>query len=401
MQNEKTVDSTQNIQQQEKIFPPRIKKFMGKSVVVAKFVSANEKSAFFNIAGTTFEIYPIESNENFLSPLERNMKPKEGEEVKADLSPLTMEEYLCHPRKSDLRKFKEGDNVLLILQRFSAKDEVTKKDYLFFLMQNAIIFSRKYLLKDDYEFHGFAIDIDNLVEMKKHKTQGFSSYVATQYGNEKNFSELFKNIEELLKHKAILGFIRCSFKKQNSEEYSNYSFAYSKEDIKRIQNNISNEENENNKEIDPILLDEMKTILEKEFEGNKNLNFYFNFWIYGSKKNNLFEDKKQFFNNMVNIKTNNVINKEINETIRSFYEHPIIQDIENNQTYKEKILFQHQYDVNRFEKIPVILCSKETYNDKEESFFVINSIVPNVIKIRNIVTKRIKEQNNSQNQQEN
>lgn len=322
---------------------------IGKTVIVGTLIDASEETATFNINGVDYVIPAIEDQGNFKSPLNRE---DEG-------GSKTMRDYLMHPKKSAKRKLKEGDKALLTLQRYVDKDKKIS-----YKLQNAVTFVRAKNIQDEMEHRGFAFDVDDVQQFIKKETNGLPLYLIKISNVRKTKEQVVENVETILNNK-IVPYVKLNYKNDEKDEYVTKRLSLEiKEDVEEEQ----------------ILLSDLK----KEIE-NVN-NFYITFFISATKQYSV-ESKyeKVFLNNAVNKKSKNELDVLMNEDIIAFFEKGE-QIIENNDIFVKKILFGKKIG-DKFLSVPAIVSIKEAYNEKEESFFLLSSIVPDVINIR----KRAKE----------
>lgn len=322
---------------------------IGKTVIVGTLIDADEETATFDINGTKYVIPAIEDQGDFKSPLNRS---DEG-------GKKSMRDYLMNPKKSAKRKLKPNDKVLLTLQKYLDKDK--KMTYK---LQNAVTFIRKINVQDDVEHKGFTFDVDDVQQFIKKETNGLPLYLIKISNVRKTKEEVMENIKEILSNK-IVPYVKLNYKDEVSDEYVTKRLSIEKKD---------------DVEEEQVILED----LEKELE--KIDVFYITFFISATKQYRV-EDKyeKVFKNNAITKKPKNELDSLTNEDVLAFFEKNE-QIIENNETFEKKILFGKKVG-DKFLSAPSIISIKESYNDKEESFFLLSSIVPDIINIR----KRAKE----------
>ncbi len=322
---------------------------IGKTVIVGTLIDADEETATFDINGTQYVIPAIEDQGDFKSPLNRD---DEG-------GKKSMRDYLMNPKKSAKRKLKPNDKVLLTLQKYLDKDK--KMTYK---LQNAVTFVRKLNIQDDMEHKGFAFNVDDVQQFIKKEKNGLPLYLIKISNVRKTKQEVIDIVKEILENK-IVPYVKLNYKDQTTDEYITKRLSIEKKD---------------DVEEEQVVLDD----LEKEIENIEV--FYITFFISATKQYNV-EDKyeKVFKNNAIAKKPKNELDVLTNEDIIAFFEKEE-QAIDNNEIFEKKILFGKKVG-DKFLSAPAIISIKESYNDKEESFFLLSSVVPDIINIR----KRAKE----------
>jgi len=339
-------------------------KFLGKTVVVGTFIEANDKIGIFNINGNDYEIEPIHDNGDFLSPL------KLVQEGKPE---LTMKEFLCHPKKSEKRKFKNGDNILLVLHRFINKED----NKIFFRLQNALIYARKLNIVDDYEYNGIALKASNITQLIKRNNKGLPLYSITISKRDNTKEEIIKTLNLLKDLEIITNFLTLSIFKD--KEYSSFKFLL-KEEFKDNLKDFFNE-----KEIKESL--SFEDIIEK-INNIKEEDFNFSFLLNGSKKTEIFDKyKKIILNNcLVKKKSKIPIVNKVNKKLEEFYNPKSIINDNKDSLFSEKIVYGEltNPDYNTYSYSPAILSIKNTYTDEDEKHYIINAIIPDLIKFRKL-----------------
>lgn len=327
--------------------------FTGKTIVVGELLSANETTAKFNINGNEVVITAELSTEKFKSPLEREDETTE---------PRTMAEFLMHKVKSAKRKFKLGDSVLLILNKY--KDKTTGKSI--YRMQNAKAFVRKEHMVDDQIYHGFTLAVDDFQQMIRHDENGKLPLYSMRFiSKEDNHIQTLEKIQFCIDKLKLTTF---QFSKKTDNDWINKT-------VSTIPLTIP----------DVITYDEFK-----EEVKDVNTLYQVSFFVNASKKTPLFEEKQIFMKNLVPTKIPfyfTEIDSLVMENIISFYE-PIEETI-NTQKFKKKVLFGKKYSDSPLKVMnsSAILGFKETFNEKDESFFILTKAIPDLPVIRDKETK--------------
>lgn len=343
--------------------------YLGKTVVIGEFITADEEFGTWKIEGKEFKIKAIEGNENFQSPLERR------DEVDYK---RTMSEFLCHPKKSKRRKFKKGDYGILTLQRHLDK----KNNTIFYELQNATIFNRKLNIEDDIEYKGFVLKFDDISRFYK-DDENLPLFLLKLSSNKESKEEIINKVELLLKE-GISNRINFNYK----DEDNNY--------ITKIVVLDKNKEKDNVSDIENLIdfEDFKNTINQKE----ENFNFNITLFKSGTKTKPVIENtKKTFLNNVKTKKPRTEIEKLINEDIEAFYSKNIIT-LDNNNNFVSKEIYGKEVNGN-FLYSPVVVSFKQSYNINDESFYVINSIVPDVIELRKRALNYLKKEVNNEEKQ--
>jgi len=342
-----------------------VEKFFGKTNIIGTFKSAGDESAIFTISGKDYEIFPIVGTETFVSPLKR---------VKEGQKPLTMKEFLCHPKKSEKRKFKEGDDVMLVLHRIKIIDKENKTSEFVYRLQNALIFSRKLSITDDYEYKGFSIYVSNIEKMIKKEKKGLPLYSLRLSTKTSSKEKILETLETLKENDIIKNSLTLTIYDEDPKELNeNYKFLL-KEDYRESLKDYMSEEK----------LSEMipyEDILEYI---NKNNNFSISFFMNGSIKNNPLEKyERSIKNNSVFEKSKIPLVQLINEDINAFYS-PSTYEFEEGNVFKGKEVYGKlkENTENKYLESPAVISIKNTYSDNDESHYIMNIIVPDLISLR-------------------
>lgn len=315
---------------------------IGKTVVVGTLLERNDETAVFDIYGKEYEVPAIDDQGDFKSPLNRE---DEG-------GKKTMKEYLMHPRKSAKRKLKIGDKALLTLQKYISDKKMMYK------LQNAVTFVREKNIQDDLEYRGFSFEIDDIQQFIKKSDDGLPLYLVKINNAKKELKEVLENISVILENKIV--------------PYGKINYKDDKEN--HITKRVVLEKQEDVEEEQLLLKDLEKEVKDIEY-------FTFSFFISSTKQYNvLTKYEKVFKNNAIVKKPKTDLEKLTNEDIHSFFEEKE-ESIDNNDIFEKKIVFGKQIG-DRFLMAPSIISVKESYNKDEESFFLLSSVIPDVINIR-------------------
>jgi len=333
-----------------------MEKYLGKTVVVAKFIGADDIKGKFEIEGQTFEIEAIKDNGDFKSPLNREDEFPE---------PRTMKEFLMHPRKSVKRKFKKGDYTLLTLQRFLN----TEKNKIIYKLQNALIYIRHLNVEDDLEYKGFVFKADDVQQFYKDEEENLPIFLIKFSSTKKENSEIGNIVSEILENDITLK-MNFSFKSGENE--------FSK---KIIVKEIPSEEFKD-EEADYILLNDFVDMINKE--ENKNLIFTVSFFQNGTKKKNIMGKYEKIFLNNVKVKNpKKELDKILNEDLEAYYS-PRKVSLDNNIFLEKETYGKIINDNGDTIMAPSLVSFKQSRNNIDEniSFYLVSSIVPNIIEMR-------------------
>jgi hypothetical protein len=336
-------------------------KYVGRTVVVAKLLGADDVTAKFEINGQVFDIPAIEDQGEFLSPLNR---------IDEFPEPRTMKEFLMHPRKSAKRKLKKNDFVLLTLQRYMNEENNTKT--ISYKLQNAITFIRSVNTEDELDYKGFAFNVDDVQRFFK-KDENLPLYLI-KFSSAKKTNEEIKSIAgELLKNEIVNKFI---FTYKVGEEF------HKKNVVMEIKPELLKNEEDKEHFVNLETFESMVDNLEKTSEGKSIFNI--SFFHSGTKKKEILDKYENIF--LKNAKTKNPkndIEKIINDDIEAYYSHRR-KRLDSESFYEKEIYGKIINDKGDFLMAPSIISFKQSRSNENEenSFYLISSIVPDVIAIR-------------------
>lgn len=318
---------------------------IGKTVVVGKLLGANDVSAQFEINGKEYDIEAIEDQGDFLSPLNRT----------DENGTKTMKDYLMHPRKSAKRKLKVGDYVLLTLQKY-----ITKEKSLVYKLQNAVTYQRVKNVQDDLEYKGLVFNVSDVQEfVKKEESLPLFLIKYNTFNNQENKTKIVEDIKTII-IEGVVPYINISYKVDEDSDF---------EKFRVVKNKIENVE------------DTQMNIEEFEEFISKQEDFQASFFINATKQYNVADKYNKIFrNNAVSKKPKTDLDILTNEDLESFFE-PTFEEIDNNDTFKGKKIFGKSIGDKNLQ-FPSIISIKQSYNSDEESFFLLSSVIPDIIAIR-------------------
>ena len=333
-------------------------KYIGRTVVVGKFLGADDTTAKFDINNQIFDIGAIEDQGDFVSPLNRLDEFNE---------PRTMKEYLMHPRKSAKRKLKKGDFVLLTLQRYLNDDKKIE-----FKIQNVITFIRHLNVEDELEYRGIVVHADDVQRFYK-SDENLPLYSIKFSSAKKDNKTMIETVSKVLDNGITL---KMNFVYKDGDNFTKKILI---KDEKSFKNKIFDELTDDDKK-EYIYLKDFEEFIKKDQELIYTISFFQN----GTKQKEITGKYEKIFLNNAKTKTpKSELEKLLNEDIEAYYSHRKVQMDGDNFTEREvfgKLIGENGNTI----MAPSVIAFKESRDSHDEniSFFLVSSIVPDIISMR-------------------
>jgi hypothetical protein len=253
-------------------------------------------------------------------------------------------------------------------------EEPNKIDYQ---LQNAVTFIRSVNVENELEYKGFVFHADDVQRFYK-KDENLPLYLIKFSSAKKTKEEISEIGEQLLKEGITNKFV---FTYKEGEEFKR------KNVVLEINEELFKAETD---KYSFINLEEFKKFLLE----SENLIFNISFFQSGTKKKEIVDKYESVFLKNAKSKTpKNDIEKILNEDIEAYYSHRKIRL--DNDSFKEKEI--HGKVINEkgdYLMAPSIVSFKQSRSaeDEEMSFYLVSSIVPDVIAMRKRALDYLKKQ---------